>query len=50
MCSYFLEKSDMKTPFIAAVLGILDYTKNFGKLQYYSEESEFVGRLSQKLL
>ena len=31
MCQYFLEKSYMKTPFIAAVLGILDYTKNFGR-------------------
>ena len=49
MCSYFLEKSDMKTPFIAAVLGILDYTKNFGKLQYYSEESEFVGKIVSEI-
>ena len=41
MCSYFLKNSNMKTPFIAAILGILDYTKNFGKLQYHGEDSKF---------
>ena len=45
MCSYFLQNSNMKTPFIAAILGILDYTKNFGKLQYHGENSEFVGKI-----
>lgn len=44
MCQYFLEKSYMKTPFIAAVLGILDYTKNFGRFQYCRGKPEFFGK------
>ena len=44
MCQYLLEKSDMKSPFIAAVLGILDYTRNFGRFQYYYGKPEFKGK------
>ena len=45
MSSYFLKNSKMKTPFIAAILGILDYTQNFGKLQNYGQYSEFGGKI-----
>ena len=49
MCSYFLKNSNMKTPFIAAILGILDYTKNFGKLQYHGEDSKFYENIVTQL-
>ena len=44
MCSYILENSDMKSPFIAAILGILDYTKNFGIFHYCDRKPEFFGK------
>ena len=45
MCLYFLEKSEIKTPFIAALLANINELKGFGKLKDFSEESEFYNKI-----
>ena len=43
MSEYLLENSNMKTPFIAALLAILDYTNNFGKIKYCEGKENYRG-------
>ena len=45
MCLYFLENSEIKTPFIAALLANINELKGFGKLRDFSEESEFYNKI-----
>lgn len=44
MCEYFLKNSYMKTPFIAVLLAILDYTNNFGKIKYCQGFENYRGK------
>jgi hypothetical protein len=45
MSEYLLENSNMKTPFIAALLAILDYTNNFGKIKYCEGKENYRGKI-----